>query len=67
MRSLNGEFDSLLAAIHQLKEGYDQTTYDLENRLAYLESNLSDTQRKYEVAHKHLKNMLEELGENNAE
>ena len=67
MRSLNGEFDSLIAAIHQLKEGYNQTVYDLENRLGYLESNLFDTQKKYKVAQKHLKNMLKELGEDNAE
>lgn len=67
MRNLNAEFDSLMDAIYRLKESYDKSTYELENRLSYLESSLSNTQKKYKVAQKHLKNMLEELGEDNAE
>ena len=67
MYNFNQEFDDLIDAIYKLRSKIDSENNTLECRLTYLESQLRETRKEQSITKKHLKNMLEELGENNAE
>lgn len=67
MYNFNQEFDNLMDAFYKLRSKIDSENNTLECRLSFLESQLNETKNEQNIAKKHLKNMLKELGENNAE